>query len=278
MKARALFICLVLFCGLVSISCNTGPAPPAVGSPEFYWAAAKETYAAGDYVKASEHLSSLTGKETPFTSRAQAWQLILTAGMAHGYMEMADYFEFGAKANRGNPTPFRRNMRDFRTYASRLALQFAETWERFEKLNQDQEITLDFPFPRGSALPNPLLSKIGNGELLQAAVLDDTRRQQLETGVVLMTCRAVGAPDDTAKTQELFKTSPVKVPREVFLLEMANQLHEFSNLYGPAKMNEPQRQEFMLTHAGDVLKTVPETKQSKALLAKVEKGLKTLKK
>jgi hypothetical protein len=275
---RTLAIGVLVICGLVAVSCSSGPAPPKVGSPEFYWAAAKETYVAGDYMRTAEHLERLAKDDNAFTSRAQPWHLVLTAGMARAYMEMADQFEYGAKANRRDPTPFRRSMNEYRTYANRLALQFADTFEKFEKMNQDQEVVLEFGFPQGTAMQNPLLAKIGNGEMPQPALLGDALRQQLQTGVVLATCRAVGAPDDTAKGQELFKGGPVKVPREVFVLEMANQLHEFSVLYAPTKLNQPQRQEFLLNHAMEALKSVPDSKQVKALVGKLEKGLKSLKK
>jgi hypothetical protein len=280
MKARVVrsfLIFAIVSGGLVVMSCSTGPAPPEIGTPAYYWSAAKETYAAGDYLKASEHLENLAKTENQYTARALPWDLILTSGMAKGYADLADDFEYGSKANRANPTPFRRQMGEFRKYASTLALQFAHSFNTFEKTNKDPKIALDFTFPTGSALSHPQLSKIGNGELLAPGVVDDIRRSTLQTGVLMATCRAVGAPDDVAKSQDIFKAGNVQVPREVFLLEMANVLYEQSQLFGRTKLDMPERAQFFLTQASDALKQVPEGKDTKALMEKIQKALKSAK-
>ncbi|HEX8983913.1 MAG TPA: hypothetical protein VF767_00725 [Bryobacteraceae bacterium] len=259
---------------LVAMSCSGGPEPPKVGTPAFYWAAAHETYAAGDYQKTIEHLEHLCRNQNDYTARAQAWYLVMTSGMTKSYMELADNFEFGARARPANPTQFRRQTSDLRTYASRLSLQFAQMLLDFEKNNKDAEVTLDFPFPQGSALPSPQLTKIGNGEMPASAVVDDVRKQHLKTGVVLQTCRALGHPEDSAKGQELLKSGSVKVPRETFLLAMASALQEQSELYGHTKLDQPDRLKMFSANALDTLKQVPESEQTKKLNAKIQKSLK----
>ncbi len=277
MMVRAFTILAIVSCALMLTSCSPGSDAVKVGTPAFYWSAAKETYAAGDYVKTVEHLEKLAETQNEFTARAMAWELILTSGMAKGYMELADNFEFGAKANRANATAFRRQMSAFRTYANTLALQFAHTYQEFLKTNKDPQIVLDFPFPTGSAIPSPQLTKIGNGEILSPAIVDDVRRAHLLTSVVLEACRAVGAPDDVAKAQEIFKASPAQVPREVFLLEMADALHEQAKLYTRAKLDQPNRVEFFTSQAVETLKQVPESKATKALSDKIQKTIKAAK-
>ncbi len=260
--------------GLIATSCAGGPQPPKLGTPGFYWLAAKETYAAGDYAKASQHLEQLCRSENEFTARAQAWNLIMTAGMTKSYMELADYFEYGSRARPMNPTQFRRQMSDYRTYASRLSLQFAQTLLDFQKKNQDAEIALDFSCPVGSALPSPQITKIGSGDLPTPAVMDDILKQHLKTGVLLQTCRALGFPEDSAKAQELFRSGNVKVPRATFLLAMAHALQEQSELYGHSKLDQPDRLKMFSANALDTLKAVPETEQTKKLSTKIEKALK----
>lgn len=274
---RALLLFAMVLAGLALTSCSTGPEPPKLGTPAYYWSAAKETYAAGDYQKTIEHLESLCKTQSQFTPRAQPWFLVMTSGMARGYMEMADQFEFGSRANRGNPTPFRRQMTDFRTYASRMALQSGQVFEEFEKTNKDPKITLDFAFPTGSAIPSPELAKIGNGQMPPPAIMEDMRRQQLKTAVLLETCRTVGAPDDTAKAQEIFKTVPAQIPREVFLQEMAQIMYDEALLFGRTKLDQPERVKFFASHALDILKSLPETKDTKTLQGKIQKTLKQVK-
>ncbi len=271
---RNLSVLLIVGAGLVVTSCSSGPEPPKPGTPAFYWLAAKETYAAGDYQKTIEHLEQICHHQSDYTARAQAWDLILTAGMAKAYTDLADYFEYGSRARPMNPTQFRRQMSDFRTYASRLSLQFAQVFEDFEKGNKDPKITLDFTFPTGSALPSPQITKIGNGELPAPAILDDIRKQHLKTGVVLQTCRAVGVPDDTAKAQQMFGAGTVQVPRETFLFAMATALHDQAQLFVRTKLDQPDRLKMFDGHALEIVKALPETKETAALSTKIQKSLK----
>ncbi len=265
---------IVIGAALIATSCSSGPEPPKPGTPAFFWVAAKEAYAAGDYQAASEHLERVCRSQSEFTTRAQAWNLIMTSGMANAYMELADNFEFGYRARRMNPTQFRRMMSDYRTYASRLSLQFAQTLLDFQKNNKDQQILLDFTFPTGSALPSPQLTKIGNGEFPTSAILDDVRKQHLRTGVILATCHALGAADDSAKGQEILKSGSVKIPRETFMLAMAEALQEQAELFGRSKLDQPDRLKMYSSNALETIKALPETDQTKKLSAKIEKTLK----
>jgi hypothetical protein len=261
----------------MAISCSSGPKPPAVGSPAYYWAAAQETYAAGDFVKTAEHLQGVLKTDNEFTAKAYPFYLVLTAAMQRAYVDLADNFEYGLKANRANPTPFRRQMNEYRTIASRLALQFGEAFEKFEAANKDAIIPLAYNYPTGSAIPSANLSKIAAGQLPQPAILDDVLRTHLQMHMLLSTTRAVGAPEDTAKTQDLFKKVPVEVPREIFFTEMANVLHDSAKLYAPAKLDDARRLEFFCTHAMDALKPLPESKETKDLAGKIQKTLKLVK-
>jgi hypothetical protein len=260
------------------LSCTGGtPPPPAKGTPAFYWTAAKETFAAGDYVKASDHLEQLAKTDNEYIARAQPWKLVLDTGMAKGYMILADCFERGGFANRTNPTPFRRQMSQFRIHAGQYAVQAAETMFRFREKNKDPEIVLEFTYPTGSAAEIPQLNKISQGILIQEAELEAVERKTTQREVLLMTCRAVGAPDDTAKTQELFKSPPVKVPRATFLMAFAEAFYDLSSLFGPKKLDQPQRLGVLCKEALAILREVPESKKTKDLKAKIEKALKEAK-
>lgn len=268
---------VVLSALILAVSCSSGPEPPKVGSPEYYWSAAKETYAAGDYLKTEQHLAALCKTDSQLTARGIAWYLVLTAGMSKGYAELADNFEYGAKANRFNSTAFRRQVNDFRTIASRLALAFAEKYEKFESTYKDPKVTLDFALPQGSVIPSPQLSKIADGLMPQAAILEDTRRNHLQTALLVTITRVVGAPEDMAKTQDTFKGGKAEIPREVFMAEMANILHEDALMYGRTKLDDPKRMEYFANHAQDALKEAGDTKETKALGAKIQKTLKLVK-
>src|SRR5882762_656532 len=84
----------------LNFACSSSSAPEP-GTPAYYWAAAKETFAANDYVKTTEHLDKLLASDNDYTARALPWRLILTSGMVRGYMDVADNCEYGVRAKKG---------------------------------------------------------------------------------------------------------------------------------------------------------------------------------
>ncbi|MGD0199571.1 MAG: hypothetical protein ABSD27_02355 [Bryobacteraceae bacterium] len=272
-RIRALLAVAIAGMVLMGVSCG-GSGAPQPGTPQFYWSAAGETWAAGDYPKTVEHLEGVLRTQNQYTAQARPWHLIVTSGMAKAYMDLADYSEHGSRAKPFHATAFRRQMSDFRTYADQLALQFAESFSAFQQANKDPQVTLAFSFPMGSPFMSPQLLRMGQGTLPDPAVLDDMRRQHLKTAVVLATCRAAGAPDDTARTQQLFKAGNVQVPRETFLLAMAETLDEQAQLYTLKKLDRLDRFTLFSNRALETLRTLPQTKQTTALSAKIQKALK----
>src|SRR5437763_6843195 len=103
---------------LILTSC-AGDSAPQPGSPAFDWAAARQTATAGDYVKTLDNLERIATGTSEYTAKARPWLLVLTAGMARANTEMADRFEAGARANKGDAS-FRRNMNTYRSQAGNL--------------------------------------------------------------------------------------------------------------------------------------------------------------
>jgi len=262
---------LLLPC-LFLISCSDSGAPKE-GTPAYFWAAAKETFAAGDYVKTVEHLEKLTANENEFTARARPWLLILTSGITRGYMDVADSFDAGARSNKTNPTPLRRSTNTYRAEANRMALAFVQVFDQFAK-GKDDPVPVALPFPTGGAAPVAQLAKAASGTMLLTGELEPAVKHAIERGVLLAACAASGAPDDPAKTQELLKPGTLQVPRAAFMTAMATTLFDQSKLYGPRQIDNPERVRIFCTRALDALKTVPETKQTKELNSKISKSLK----
>ena len=134
-------------------------------------------------------------------------------------------------------------------------------------------MVLAFNYPSGSAAPVPEFTRVMNGQPLQPNEIESAQRRALERGVLLETCRAAGAPDDTAKGADLFKSGDVKVPRSTFLAAMGNSLYEQAQLYSSTKLDDPTRLKMFNSLASDALKGVPETKQTKELNAKIQKAM-----
>ena len=269
---RAMATGIVLLACLVLISCS-GSSGPQPGTPAFYWAAAQETFNAKDYVKTVEHLENITATDNEFTPRARPWLLVMTSGMARGYMDLADNFDAGGHANKDNPTEFRRRTNAYRGEANRLSLEFVEVFDKFQK-GKDDPVPLAYPFPTGSAAPVMQLTKAATGAMLAQPEIDTAEKRAIERGVLLAACETAGAPDDPAKAQDLLKPGTLQVPRAAFVMTMASTLFNESKLYGARQISEPDKVKIFCNRALDALKTVPETKQTKELSSKIAKSLK----
>ncbi len=267
--------CLVL----ITVSCSSGPSAAPQGSPPFYWQAARETFPTGDFVKAASHLEALCKKDSEFTARAQPWRLVLTAGLARGYHELANNFEYGARANKANPTPFRNQVMENRNMAGKYALQFAETFLAFEKRDPAQPVMLDFPYPHGNPAKPIELTKVANGIMIPEAQVLSVQKRMLERGVLLAVFEAVGAQEDAAKTQALFKAGAVQVPNDVFATAVAKNFYEISWIFSREKLDLPERVELLCKEGLDAAKSIKTpTKESKKITSDLEKMLKSVKK
>ncbi len=242
------------------------------GTPPFYWAAAQQTWTAGDYSKTIDNLEKLTDSNE-YKTRAIPWLLVATSGLQRGYMDLADNFEAGTRANKSDPIRLRRYMSQSRSNANRLALQFAETFALFQK-GTDENATLAFSFPGGSAVPAPQLRQVANGVLIPEAEVETLQKRTLERGVVLAAAKAAGVPDDPAQALAKFKAGNAQTPRADFIAAMAGTLFDQSGIYARNKLDEPEKLRLFRTRALDALKTVPDNKQAKELSQKIETAMK----
>ncbi len=273
-RSDRLALLALISLSLMLVACSTGPTPPQKGTPEFYWQAARETFTTADYLKTADHLDALGKTDNQFTSKAQSWRLVLTAGMSKAFMELADNYEYGARANKANPTPFRKRVSNYRDMAGRLNLQFAETFRTFRQAHKEAEIVLAFPFPTGSAGQVALLSKLGNGIFLSESEQETVQKRMLERSILIGVAKAVGAGEDTAKAQAMFQAGEVKVPRAVFMTAMANALYDQSQVFVRTKLDKPDQMKLFANEALEALKDVPESKDTKALATKIQAALK----
>lgn len=262
---------LVLVSALALVSCTSGPAP---NTPPWYWDAALDTYRTGDYSKAVEHLSEIAAPGGEFADRAQPFRLVLAAGIAGGYVDLAEAFEAGARMNQKAATEFRRRMNIYRSQANRRAVSFAEYFAAFRKAGPGDSVPIAFPYPSGSPIPVAELTKAGQGIVLSDTELATAERRAIARAILMSACRAVGAEEDTAKAQQIFSGQNVTVPKATFLLAMAKELNRLADLYGPAKMNEPDKLKAFNEQALDTVKALPESADAKKLIEKIEKTLK----
>ena len=217
-RSAALAVLLLAILVLLSCSGESGPQP---GTPAFFWSAAKQTYAAGDYQKTVENLGNILSSQNEYVARAQPWMLVLTSGMTQGYMDLAEAYDAGGHANRVQTTNFHRQVTTYRGAANTLALQFAENFSKMQ--TKDEYVTLAFAYPTGSPTEVLLLTKIAKGSWPTEADMETAQKRAIEQAVLLAACRAAGAKNDPAKAQDMLKTGEAKVARAAFVEAMARR-------------------------------------------------------
>jgi hypothetical protein len=264
-------------CGLAVVAlsifgagCSSGPKPPQPGTPAFFLASAKSTYAAGDFIKTSENLSQIA-TDAEFGTRTEASSILISAGLAKGYADLAENYEYGGRANRNNPTPFRRQVTQYRNLAGAAAMQTTQSLHHFLDTNKVDPIVLEFGYPTGSAAEPVQLQRVAKGLMPPEGEIESLQNSMLQRGVLLITARAVAGSNDTAKALELFKTGEVKVPRATFLLAIGKALIDEADLYTPRKLDQPERLKVVCEHAGEAVGAVPQTAETKELLSKIQK-------
>lgn len=267
---------------LALVSCQSSGPTVRMGTPEWYWSAAREQYAAGDFAKTQEHLEKIMDGTSPYRARASIWHLVLLAGMARGHRELADAYEAGAPGAKTNTAEFRRSVNDQRRTSRQYCIGLAEEVGGFLKDHaKDEKISLEFTFPAGGATEPPSLLNIRKGLLPPEADRANVHRQMIARGVVLEAADIVG--EDTAKAAELFKTLPVQVPQAVFLHGLADSMVDQAALFGRKKLQEPDKQKILLELAGNCAKAAADSaaddslkKKIKDLQARIEKEQKNV--
>ncbi|MFB3778404.1 MAG: hypothetical protein ACE141_12375 [Bryobacteraceae bacterium] len=273
---RVVVLAPLLSLWLIQVSCSTGADKAKPGTPAFYWQAARETHVTRDYLKTVEHLRRVIRSENEFNLRAQPWRLVIANGLAKAYMELADDFEKGAKANADAQLPLLKTMASYRTLAETRALEFAETFIMWKKTSKDPEILLDFPFPTVPSTETPLRQKIQGGSMPGEEAMPVLEQRLINLYVAESAAAAVGAAGDISKGRALFQAGGAKVPRDVFALAMTTALYNQAQLFSRSKMNKSDRLHLFCTEGLDVLKSIPETADSKKLKADFEALAKTV--
>ncbi|MEZ5351827.1 MAG: hypothetical protein R2762_04270 [Bryobacteraceae bacterium] len=260
---------------LMLAACASGPPPPKTGTPAYYWLSTMETYGAGAYEKSLEHLDKIMRTTDPETQKAGPLRILILAGLARGYQDLAEQFQFGAESIKtGSTAAHRRRSDQYRAQAANFALQLSQAYEKFEESSPSGNITIDFPFPtRGALTPPPVFTRVGQGQLIPDMEIDRMQAAILQRGVLREVAAAVGSPGDAAQAQARMTKLPLEAERGPFLATIGEALYETSAIFGPRGRGETPRQIHQLELAAKALSGAAGP-SVKAILAKVEKDRK----
>ena len=276
MSKKTTTLTAIIALSFFSSSCASGPAPPKPGTAAFSWQSAKESFEAGDTLKTVDHLDRVLRTDNEFVPDARVWRLVLGAGLADAYRELTEQFEYGGRANKANPTPFRRKAVDYRTLSERNATLLAELYANYEKSQPEGDVNIVFGYPpRGSfALPGAI-TKIAQGQIPTDGDIVTAQSGMLQRAVLASVCAAVGAPKDAAKAQQLLKEPPIKATRGAFEMAMAQALYDASTVFGPMKGSQPVRRLRLLDLAAEAIgKAQGDEKVMKELKQRIERDKK----
>jgi hypothetical protein len=230
---------------LALTACSGGSGSPSAAvttgkSADFYWSAARETYALGDYMKTADHLEHLLEGQNAYTARAIPWYLVVTSGMANGYMKLADQYTAGARINKSAATALHLKASAYRTTASQVALRFAQQADKLKDIPLGLT-PLSFSLPKGSASETELLTQIAKGRELTPADAESAETLAVQHAVLMAACQAAGAPNNVARAEEIFASANAEVARAAFGKAMADMLDAESTLYTRNKLDEPEK-------------------------------------
>jgi hypothetical protein len=237
---------------LGTLSSCSRPAPVQTESAASYWSAAKERYVAGDYLKAIGNLDHLLDN-SDYVSRALPFSLVLTSGVASGYMELADYYSAGAKANKGKTLVFQRKASEYRTLANHMVLHFAENTKKLNQVDGDS-MQLAFGPPKGNATEPKLLTQISHGIELSKEDEESALELAVDRGVLMAVCDTVGAPNNLAKASEILQRGEFLVRRAKYTKAVADQLEQASQLYARNKLDDTAKMTMLKQMAQDAIK------------------------
>lgn len=235
--------------GLLGLVSCSGPSTARTGSSEFYWSAAKQTYAAGDYSKTLDDLDRLIETKNEYTARAIPWSLMLTSGVAAGYIELADAYSSGARAKKSDAVAFYRKAAEYRTMANPLVLRFAQNIDYLEQLPPGS-VSLAFAPPKGNFAIPTLLAQVAAGMQLSHADAEMALTLAIERNVLLSACLAAGAKDDTAKARQILGHASTITPRATFVAGLAQMLDFDSKLYARDRLDNTEKLAILQKRAG----------------------------
>jgi hypothetical protein len=274
-KLRVLIAVASLPLWLPLASC--GPKKPAVDTPAFYWDAARETFAARDYLKTTEHLRRIIRTDNEFTQRALPWRLAVSSGLAQVYLDLASDCQKGVSANPQTPGPVRQAMSNYRLMAETRVLEFAETFIQFRKVYKEPTVTLDFAFPTVNVADILERGKVQAGTLPSAEMMASVERRMMERAIADAVAASVGAPGDIAKGRAAFQGGRAQVSREVFMAAMLKSLYNQTELFSREAMNKLDRLMLFVEQGMEALKTMEASEQNKQLANDFQMLLKSAK-
>lgn len=224
--------------GLVSCGGTQGPEKPQPGTPAFIWANAQASIKKGNFVEASDELDKLTGKSSEFRDRAEVLQIVVASGLARGEMEWADVWDDGSRYARERHLEFKRTGSTVRGTVQLMVMRVAEITHKRIKELKDTDLSLPVTLPALTSGMPVEAERVKKGVPLPPAEQALALLHMQQRGVLLSFAEFTGSGKDVDKARDLLSKGDFKMSKDVFMLALARQFTELTDIYGAKKLDQ----------------------------------------
>jgi hypothetical protein len=252
LHAAALWVLVVI----VSASCSSGPQRSSSNRWTPRWQETELLLSDGRIDETLQQVEILLAAEEPHRTKAAAWKILVLAGKARGYFELAEAYVAGAEENPARFSDFRRAVSKYRSHsrgASLALAQMATDSERY--FGRADTIPLDFPLPPGSTSPSPIVASIKVGRLAPEPQLLAAEQYTLRRVIVLTVLEASRTMSETKNPEEGLDMQPVAIPKPRLLAVMGKVLYQQADLFTKTHLDDPEKYGLLLDLSEHLLET-----------------------
>jgi len=245
---------LLVLAAITLSSCSSGPQRSAVDRWSPRWHEAEQLLAEGRIDETLQQIQALLDAEEPHKTKAAAWKMLVLAGKARGYFELAEAYLAGAEENPAQFSDFRRAVSKYRSHSRAASLALAQMATDAERhFGRVDTIPLNFPLPPGSTSPSPIIGSIRVGRLAPESQLQAAEQYTLRRAVVLTVCEAGRATSEAEGLEEVLETQPAAITKPRLLAVVGKVLYQQADLFAKDHLDDSEKHGLLLDLSGQLL-------------------------
>ena len=210
------------------------------------WHEAELIFAAGDFDETLRRVEKLVEAPDPYRASAAAWKMLVLAGKARGYFELAEAHQQGAQDNGGHASLLWRVTSTYRSRCRMESLALAEMALAADQyLGGADAIGLNFPLPPAAAAASSLVSSVRAGRPIPEGQADAAVQYTIGRAVAMTICEAGGAAGERDDTV-LCTGQRAVVPKARLLAMLGKVLYEQAELFAESRLDDREKHALML--------------------------------
>ena len=225
------------------LGCNTGPAPPKGGSPEWHWDNAGFYYDRGEFSKMSAELDTVASRETPLKERARVWRTVLLMGLSRGYMEVGDAYRAAIEESPKLRPSYEPLLQQINREARQFAIELTESLGDLDTAWGTDDVICRFPFPPAAATVPPVIEGISEGQDIAMEQVETASERTVLRGLALAATEFCGfgeGAEFAEKAQAAFAAGPVTIANDDARFAVAKILLDISLVFSRKRVDDPK--------------------------------------